>query len=631
MNRPGREALIDVDGGEPIRWIALRVLQWFTLIGVGLFTLGPTQVAFAHATLIHSTPADGAVIPAAPATLHLGFSEEVSTRFSSARLLATDGQVLAISPLDVPTAADNTLTWALPDLTPGTYSLLWRVLSEADGHFSQGLLVFGVGDVEQLAATPQVANPSAPAPVEITLRWLNYGFLAGTIGGLALVGMGLPLLPSVHRRLLWFIGWCIGCALLVGLGLLAWQTVALFGSTPEGAWSPSSSWLVISQTRWGMLWLLREGLLVLLLGITLGLIRRPSVQTRWWTALSWVLGLALLITQTLSGHAAGDQRVLLLAVAANTLHMLAASLWVGGLAALLISLWPLMRHADGTLRQQAHGVWRAFGPVAALSVGLLIVSGLYNMGRQVASLDALITTDYGRVLVGKLALMLLAGLLGLLNHRGVRADWLAPIQHWLPTFLRAEVALGGLLLLATALITATPPPRGVEFTLDPAALPSSLSQTVDDLVVTLVVKPNRPGPNVFTVYSASTRRPPPAEILRVLLRFSHLEQAVGTTSVTAQAVEPGRYMLTTHALRLAGAWQIEVVTRRYGLEDSVARFQWVVAPPGAIKPVVLSKQPFAKPLTIASAGGLVVLFVIVIGMRWQSVLPKHNSTYASLD
>jgi copper transport protein len=277
-----------------------------------------------------------------------------------------------------------------------------------------------------------------------------------------------------------------------------------------------------------------------------------------------------------------------------------------------------MRQHEARLRASAHASWRSFSPLAALGVGLLLTTGLYNMGGQVASLDALLTTRYGQGLVSKIGLMLLIGLFGLLNLRCVQAG------RW-PAWLRAEVIAGGLILLATALITATPPPRGVEFTIAPDTVPTALSQTVDDLVVTLSVKPNRPGPNVFTVHSASTRRPPPADILRVLLRFTYLEQEIGTVSATAQAVEPGRYILTDHPLPLAGAWQIEVVTRRRGLEDSVARFHWIVAPPGVLKPVVLSKQSLARPLTFAGAGSLVALLVAVLGVRWRATQPKREN------
>ncbi len=109
--------------------------------------------------------------------------------------------------------------------------------------------------------------------------------------------------------------------------------------------------------------------------------------------------------------------------------------------------------------------------------------------------------------------------------------------------------------------------------LSPAA---DLSQTVDDMFIKLTVNPNQAGQNIFTVRAVSQRRPPPAEVLRVILRFTYLDQDLGLTSVDMNEIEPELYLLSGNQLYLAGNWQIEVVVRRMGLEDSVARYDWFV-------------------------------------------------------
>lgn len=141
-------------------------------------------------------------------------------------------------------------------------------------------------------------------------------------------------------------------------------------------------------------------------------------------------------------------------------------------------------------------------------------------------------------------------------------------------------------------------------------IPATLSQTADDLLVTLAVKPNRPGPNVFTILSASTLRPPPAIVLRVLVHFSRPEGEAEPVTVVAHELEPGRYLLMGDYLTLAGPWQVEVAIQRDGLPDGVARFTWVVAPPGAARPLVVSKQPLTTPLTLAAAGALLLVALL---------------------
>jgi hypothetical protein len=93
----------------------------------------------------------------------------------------------------------------------------------------------------------------------------------------------------------------------------------------------------------------------------------------------------------------------------------------------------------------------------------------------------------------------------------------------------------------------------------------------------------------------------------VILRFNYLDQDIGRESLTLEEVEPGRFLLGGNYLSLAGSWQIDVVVRRLGMEDSVAHFDWVVAPPGEARPVVFSKFPLEGILSLSAAGTL--LFV----------------------
>jgi methionine-rich copper-binding protein CopC len=105
------------------------------LSGLVLVMLGVT--ASAHAHLQKSSPADNSVITTPPSTLVLNFSE-------AARLTALSIQKGSESPQKLkppPTAAAQQISVPLPQLTPGTYSVSWRVVSD-DGHMMSGALHF---------------------------------------------------------------------------------------------------------------------------------------------------------------------------------------------------------------------------------------------------------------------------------------------------------------------------------------------------------------------------------------------------------------------------------------------------------------------------------------------------------
>jgi methionine-rich copper-binding protein CopC len=105
---------------------------------------GPVLVMFgvtasAHAHHQKSIPADGSVITTSPSNLVLNFSE--AARLTALSIQKDREPAQNLKPL--PTAAAQQISVPLPPLTPGTYSVNWRVVSD-DGHMMAGALHFTV-------------------------------------------------------------------------------------------------------------------------------------------------------------------------------------------------------------------------------------------------------------------------------------------------------------------------------------------------------------------------------------------------------------------------------------------------------------------------------------------------------
>jgi copper transport protein len=260
-----------------------------------------------------------------------------------------------------------------------------------------------------------------------------------------------------------------------------------------------------------------------------------------------------------------------------------------------------------------------------IAVCILFATGIYSTGQQVASIDALITTLYGRTLIGKVATVLIVGLFGLLNSMLLHPRVARPLQQllkkplgWtpisfkrLPQLILAELSLGLIIFLFTGLLTSASAPRGIEYTVAAEDVPDALTEIIEDVVITLYAKPNHPGQNVFTIFAASSRRPAPAEIERVLVRFTYLEQEMGKITAEAEEVEPGRYLMTGNYFSLPGRWNVEVVARREGFDDATASFEWVVLPANA-HPKIISKSPLKRPLTIIAT----LLMITILPIAW---------------
>ena len=109
---------------------------------LALMTFGVT--AHAHAHLQKSSPADNSVIATSPPILELHFSE--AARLTAVSIQKGEEPKKILAPL--PTAAAQQLTVPLPPLTPGTYLIYWRVISD-DGHVMAGALHFTLSAAAQ--------------------------------------------------------------------------------------------------------------------------------------------------------------------------------------------------------------------------------------------------------------------------------------------------------------------------------------------------------------------------------------------------------------------------------------------------------------------------------------------------
>jgi methionine-rich copper-binding protein CopC len=105
------------------------------LSGLALVTFAVTVSAHAH--LQKSSPADGSVVTTSPSNLVLNFSE--AARATALSIQKGDEPKQNLKPL--PTTAAQQISIPLPLLTPGSYEVSWRVVSD-DGHVMSGALHF---------------------------------------------------------------------------------------------------------------------------------------------------------------------------------------------------------------------------------------------------------------------------------------------------------------------------------------------------------------------------------------------------------------------------------------------------------------------------------------------------------
>lgn len=622
------------------------------LLVVLLLTAVTSQPSFGHASVVRSDPADNAVLDKPPEQVTIWFTEPVAVDFSTFRVIDIQGQTVKLDGIERDEADHKIISLLLPEISAGVYSIHWNVLSEADGHDTQGVLAFGVGSGADLSAAPTTTTETAVPWTEAALRWLNFSLLAAVTGALAIrylilgksekdAVVGTAVQTAQQRILIWAVRFTMGL-FVTGFFLLIYQIAGLLETLPDSATFWGTGWKLISLSRWGYLWLARQAVILLLLA-SLRLIRinqlNPEPKLLGFLAAFFTLGLTVI--QALNSHAVAVDTQRTLAVTIDSLHLISVGLWLGGMVALIIGLLPVIRRDRSLLAPLARAGWGRFGLMAAFSVALIILTGIYNTGRQVASVDALLTTFYGQALLSKVGLMLLMGAVGLVNSMLLHGRVAAPLAKllgrpagWTPLSLRrlpqlvlVEMGLGIVILLFVGLVTSAANPQGPEFTpFNEESVLGTVAQPVDDLLISFSAKPNRPGQNVFLVRAASARRPPPAEVLRVITRLTYLDEDIGTITVDAQEIDEGQYHIGGSYFSLAGTWQVEVAVRRQGVEDTVAQFEWVVPPAVEPRPVIVSQQPIEPVSSWLAFIGLGSLFVV---FAW--VLRRRRQTAVTLD
>lgn len=136
-----------------------------------------------------------------------------------------------------------------------------------------------------------------------------------------------------------------------------------------------------------------------------------------WLALAAALGLIASLAWT--GHAGAT--VGGLHVAADALHLCAAAAWIGGLLSLVLFFATVRRTQRLAWVGLAREATDRFSIMGIVSVAILSATGIVNAYILIGSFRALVFTEYGRLLLLKLALFAVMLALAATNRL-----WLAP-------------------------------------------------------------------------------------------------------------------------------------------------------------------------------------------------------------
>ena len=273
----------------------------------------------------------------------------------------------------------------------------------------------------------------------VAIKALTYGATLSAAGGAGfLVCSGSHLSPALERQIRRWLGTCIAVAVLtsvIRIGVLSGS----MGGDLESVFDGGLARMVLEMGESRATGLRVIGLLTVAASLVLP--RRFAAIT---------LGGAIIAATSFAsvGHAWAASRGPG-SIALLSLHLVCVAFWLGALT----PLW-MATHDDDLARLAAVVQW--FGLAAVYVVGALLTAGGFLLVVLLSTPSELWTTDYGRLVLVKLAVV--ACLLGVASFNKFRlTPRLQALDRTAASVLRrtiqVEIALGVTILLVTAAFT----------------------------------------------------------------------------------------------------------------------------------------------------------------------------------
>ncbi len=588
---------------SPRRGGRLRSASVLVLAVAGL--LGSAPAAWAHAQLLGTSPVSGSTVKVQPQGVIFEFNQDVGGTLGAVRVYDARGEEVDDLNVSHPDGNEHWMGVGLkPGLPDGTYTGTYRVIS-ADTHIVYGGLVFSVGHPSassKVTVAGLIGKNKSGKITEVAfgvVRGLNYLTLALMVGGLVFLFFAwIPGLVAVagsgerwslaSRAFASRLGRLFAVAIVLGV-LVSLLGVLLQGASAAGVslWTSLKSSIVENtlESRFGKVWGLRAIDWVLLGAVLLvaraigrDVIPRlragaPDAGTSALTprpprvvlALLGIGALYLAITPALAGHASIESPVAVF-FPSDALHVLAGSVWVGGIACLLIALPGATRKLEGSERSRLLLANLArFSPVALGAVVVIAVTGVIQAYIDVRSLHGLLHTTYGALIIVKVVLLAFLIGLGWVNRERVIpalqrlvGDGRSPggIGALARRTMRGELALMLCVFGVTAALISYAPP------IDAATGPFSVNTSIGPTVLKMTVEPAKVGLNTIHLYLINAKTGSQFTATKELTATAKLPtKGIGPLVLKPTVAGPGHYILNSAVLSPGGTWDIEIIDR----------------------------------------------------------------------
>ncbi|PMC34919.1 hypothetical protein CJ195_20620 [Bacillus sp. UMB0899] len=270
----------------------------------------------------------------------------------------------------------------------------------------------------------------------------------------------------------------------------------------------------------------------------------------------FLYGIALLLMTFITGHAAYPRYGGNLSVIVNAVHLLAASIWIGGLFAIITV--PKKEEIKELLKDALPN----YSKWALISLVVIIVTGLYMTNQYVPSfsINSFIKSEWGKAIAVKILATLIILIVGFFQRKKIKKLTTKALNTVINR-ARVELVYAALIILFASLLVVSTPGAAEQ-----GVYPSSIEKENIELNVNFT--PLHPGLNVLSMNFSGE------EVENVEVTLSMLPNY--NVTYKAFKIEDGVFKITGNLLHAAGTMGMNVKAINANGEEIEFPFEIVI-------------------------------------------------------
>lgn len=524
----------------------------FPLIVLIISFIGINTVS-AHAYITNSNPSENEILEESPEKVYIEFNEKIQTGFTILNVLNTSGERVDQKNIVINPDTEKSIEVDLkPELPNDIYTVKWRVVS-ADGHSVSGMIPFSIGELPEGASFPtQQENGNLTTFISMII---NKGFLY--IGFSLYMGLFLfytiwfqkkNLSSTLIKRTKTVSMTAIILLAISIFTFLVIQTQSYAGGGIVASIKPTNLLETLSSTKEGTIWIIQIILLAILFVGQRSIWTKESYFERKHWFIPGLAFLGIMASKAFLGHPSSSPYETV-AILFDFSHLLAASIWLGGMLVIVLFLREGIFAKEGEGHDMYWETMEKYSLWALFSVAVLAISGVINASLLIPDFHSLVSTAYGKTLlikIGLLVFMLIFGAYHLVSRI------LLGKKDFYKKSIKIEIGLGILILLVTSAFTQIQTP-----TL-PIDLPFYKEAELGGYNenISLSITPKKTGvQNQYEVFVFDNNRNPIDPIEQITITLKHGEKE---TSFPLTQEKEGHYFAENLQLNQPGKWDVEI-------------------------------------------------------------------------